>query len=141
MKTLTWVMMFVAFILLIGALVLSALSTGYISVAADGNTLSTDEINAVYTFNIITTVLIGLSLFVLIVYLMWWWYKTRNIAWPGDPGYEDASALQRKKQQRNQPPPMMTNNYPPSGRASPQLGYEPGRMSMASQNAYMQSMP
>jgi len=123
-------MLILVFIILIGAVALSAVVNGYVSVQANGGSLSNDEVNTVYAMSIVTTVLIGIALFILIIYAAWWWYKTRELAWPDDPGYNEAKALEMQKQQQA---PLMEQ---PRGPVQ-QYG---GRESIASRHAAMTSV-
>ena len=100
MKTVTWVIMIIIFALLITATILAAVITGFVSVASDGNQLTQDESGTVYILSVVTTVLCGLAVLVLVIYLIWWWTKTRNVAWPDDPGYSEARTLQARKAAR-----------------------------------------
>jgi amino acid transporter len=145
MKTTTWVIMIIAFFLLIGALILSAVVTGYVSMASDGNSLSQDEINTVYALSIVTAVTIGLTIVTLLAYIIWWFSKTRNVLLPDDPGYSEAMEKQKRNHQRDRS--LMNSSFFPndrsSGRSSVNMGgynYEPGRISMSSQDALNQTL-
>lgn len=142
MKTVTWVLMIMVFALLIAATVLAAIITGYTSVASGGTQLTQDEINTTYALSVVTTVLCGIAVVILVIYLIWWWAKTRNVVWPDDAGYNEAKALKKRKHQQKMMQPQ-TPQMSMSPRQSPQMQgnmYEPGRMSMGTGAAMNQSM-